>query len=78
VLPTIDIRDKFTGPEVSIEAEAVEKFCAVVGNQGELQGREELGCDGPHGLRDRHRLAGESLDPLVVSQLIIIISCRQS
>jgi fatty acid synthase subunit alpha len=35
VLPTIDIRDKFTGPEVTIEAEAVETFCAVVGNQSE-------------------------------------------
>jgi fatty acid synthase subunit alpha, fungi type len=35
VLPTIDIRDKFTGPEVIIEAEAVETFCAVVGNQSE-------------------------------------------
>jgi fatty acid synthase subunit alpha, fungi type len=35
VLPTIDIRDKYTGPEVIIEAEAVETFCAVVGNQSE-------------------------------------------
>jgi fatty acid synthase subunit alpha len=35
VLPEIDIRDKFTGPEVTIEASAVETFCAVVGNQGE-------------------------------------------
>lgn len=35
VLPEIDIRETFVGPEVTIEAEAVEKFCAVVGNQGE-------------------------------------------
>ena len=35
VLPKIDIREKFTGPEVTIEADAVETFCAVVGNQGE-------------------------------------------
>ena len=35
MLPTIDIRDKFTGPEVTIEAEAVETFSAVVGNQSE-------------------------------------------
>jgi fatty acid synthase subunit beta len=34
-LPTIDIRDKFTGPEATTEAEAVETFCAVVGNQSE-------------------------------------------
>jgi fatty acid synthase subunit alpha, fungi type len=32
VLPTIDIRDKFMGPEVTIETEI---FCAVVGNQSE-------------------------------------------
>ncbi|KAG8770032.1 3-oxoacyl-[acyl-carrier-protein] synthase, partial [Ceratobasidium sp. 428] len=34
-LPEIDIRDTFAGPEVTITAEAVERFCAVVGNQGE-------------------------------------------
>ncbi|KAF4614083.1 hypothetical protein D9613_007929 [Agrocybe pediades] len=34
-LPSIDIRDKFVGPEVTIRAEDVEQFCAVVGNQGE-------------------------------------------
>ena len=34
-LPDIDIRDTFTGPEVTIEATEVERFCAVVGNQGE-------------------------------------------
>jgi fatty acid synthase subunit beta len=34
-LPTIDIREKFVGPEVTILAEDVEQFCAVVGNQGE-------------------------------------------
>lgn len=35
VLPSIDIRDKFVGPEVTIKAEDVEQFCAVVGNQGQ-------------------------------------------
>ncbi|PPQ94469.1 hypothetical protein CVT25_001102 [Psilocybe cyanescens] len=34
-LPAIDIREKFVGPEVTIKAEDVERFCAVVGNQGE-------------------------------------------
>ncbi|KAF8907276.1 fatty acid synthase [Gymnopilus junonius] len=34
-LPTIDIREKFIGPEVTIKAEDVQQFCAVVGNQGE-------------------------------------------
>ena len=35
VLPKIDIRDKFTGPETTVEAGTVEAFCAVIGNQGE-------------------------------------------
>ncbi|KAJ7077160.1 fatty acid synthase [Mycena belliarum] len=35
VLPEIDIRETFHGPEVTIEAGAVERFCAVVGNQAE-------------------------------------------
>ena len=35
VLPAIDIHETFVGPEVTIEADAVERFCAVVGNQGE-------------------------------------------
>ncbi|KAJ7762020.1 fatty acid synthase [Mycena maculata] len=35
VLPEIDIRETFHGPEVTIEASAVEQFCAVVGNQAE-------------------------------------------
>lgn len=35
ILPSINIRDKFVGPEVTIKAEDVEQFCAVVGNQGE-------------------------------------------
>ncbi|KAJ6624064.1 fatty acid synthase [Mycena sp. CBHHK59/15] len=35
VLPEIGIRETFHGPEVTIEASAVEQFCAVVGNQGE-------------------------------------------
>ena len=34
-LPSIDLREKFVGPEVTIKAEDVEQFCAVVGNQGE-------------------------------------------
>jgi len=35
VLPAIGIRDKFVGPEVTILAEDVEQFCAVVGNRAE-------------------------------------------
>ncbi|KAG5638483.1 hypothetical protein H0H81_012415 [Sphagnurus paluster] len=35
VLPSIDIRETFEGPEVTIDADDVEEFCAVVGNQGE-------------------------------------------
>ncbi|KAI0950742.1 hypothetical protein AcW1_007973 [Taiwanofungus camphoratus] len=35
VLPEINVRETFTGPEVTIEAEEVESFCAVVGNDGE-------------------------------------------
>jgi hypothetical protein len=31
----LDVRDKFTGPEVIISANDVEAFCAVVGNQQE-------------------------------------------
>ncbi|KDN33898.1 hypothetical protein RSAG8_13015, partial [Rhizoctonia solani AG-8 WAC10335] len=34
-LPEIDIRDTFDGSEVTITTETVERFCAVVGNQGE-------------------------------------------
>lgn len=34
-LPEIDVHETFVGPEVTIEASAVEQFCAVVGNQGE-------------------------------------------
>jgi fatty acid synthase subunit alpha len=34
-LPEIDIRDTFTGPEVTLKAEDIETFCDVVGNQGE-------------------------------------------
>lgn len=34
-LPEIDLRGKLTGPEVTIRAEDVENFCAVVGNQSE-------------------------------------------
>ncbi|KII85134.1 hypothetical protein PLICRDRAFT_45274 [Plicaturopsis crispa FD-325 SS-3] len=35
VLPEIDIRETFEGPEVKIEGADVETFCNVVGNQGE-------------------------------------------
>ncbi|KAI0649410.1 fatty acid synthase [Trametes meyenii] len=35
VLPEINVRDTFTGPEVTIDEDDVETFCAVVGNQGE-------------------------------------------
>ena len=34
-LPQIDLRETFVGPEVTIDGAAVERFCAVVGNQGE-------------------------------------------
>lgn len=35
VMPSIDVRETFTGPEVTIQASDVETFCAVVGNDGE-------------------------------------------
>ncbi|KAL0957760.1 hypothetical protein HGRIS_001538 [Hohenbuehelia grisea] len=35
VLPNIDVREKFVGPEVRIDVDNVERLCAVVGNQGE-------------------------------------------
>ncbi|KAH9950013.1 fatty acid synthase [Amylocystis lapponica] len=35
VLPSIDLRETFVGPEVTIEAGHVETFCAVIGNDGE-------------------------------------------
>ncbi|KAA1467738.1 fatty acid synthase [Dentipellis sp. KUC8613] len=34
-LPALDVRTKFTGPEVTISASDVETFCDVVGNQQE-------------------------------------------
>ncbi|KAH9945014.1 fatty acid synthase [Epithele typhae] len=34
-LPEIGLRETFTGPEVVIDEDDVETFCAVVGNQGE-------------------------------------------
>ena len=34
-LPEIDIREKFVGPEITISADDVERFCAVVGNRDE-------------------------------------------
>ena len=36
VLPEIDVRATYTGPEVTIDAAAIESFCGIVGNQGEL------------------------------------------
>ena len=35
VLPEIDVRATYVGPEVTIDAAAVEGFCGIVGNQGE-------------------------------------------
>lgn len=35
VLPEIDVRETFTGPEVTITAQDVDAFCNVVGNQSE-------------------------------------------
>lgn len=32
-MPTIDIHDTFSGPQVTITAEHIERFCSVVGNQ---------------------------------------------
>ncbi|EJD06870.1 fatty acid synthase [Fomitiporia mediterranea MF3/22] len=34
-LPAIDVHETFKGPEVEITSEHVEKFCSVVGNDGE-------------------------------------------
>ena len=34
-LPNIGLRDKFIGPEVVVNSSNVERFCSVVGNQGE-------------------------------------------
>lgn len=35
-LPTdLSVRDTFVGPEVTIDADSVEDFCSVIGNQGE-------------------------------------------
>ncbi|KAF9532470.1 fatty acid synthase [Crepidotus variabilis] len=36
VLPEIDIKGKFVGPEVAISSDDIEQFCSVVGNQGEV------------------------------------------
>jgi fatty acid synthase subunit alpha, fungi type len=61
VLPTIDIREKFTSPEITIEAGTVETFCAVVGNQSEsfkTARNSEVIREGPHGLCHCRRLAG--------------------
>ena len=35
VLPDINIREKFVGPEITISAEDIERFCTVVGNRDE-------------------------------------------
>lgn len=35
-LPELSTREKFTSPEVTIQSDEVEDFCAIVGNQGEL------------------------------------------
>jgi fatty acid synthase subunit alpha len=35
VLPNIDISETFTAPEITIDVASVEKFCGIVGNEGE-------------------------------------------
>jgi fatty acid synthase subunit alpha len=35
VLPSISVRETFSGPEVTIQTSDIETFCAVVGNEGE-------------------------------------------
>jgi len=42
VLPSVGIKEKFIGPEVTITAEEVEEFCTVVENQGELFKRTRM------------------------------------
>jgi fatty acid synthase subunit alpha len=32
-LPDIGVHETFTGPEITIEADVVERFCAIVGNE---------------------------------------------
>uniref|UniRef100_A0A0W0EUQ4 Putative fatty acid synthase n=1 Tax=Moniliophthora roreri TaxID=221103 RepID=A0A0W0EUQ4_MONRR len=34
-LPNLDIHEAFKGPEVTLDAKAIEEFCTVVGNHGE-------------------------------------------
>ena len=34
-LPQIQLKDTYTGPEVTVDAATIERFCSVVGNQGE-------------------------------------------
>ena len=34
-LPSLDLRDTFMGPEVTIKEDAIQTFCSVVGNQAE-------------------------------------------
>lgn len=43
-LPSLNTRAKFKGPQVTVDARAVERFCAVVGNQEESyqSSRKEL------------------------------------
>ncbi|KAF7374647.1 Fatty acid synthase subunit alpha [Mycena sanguinolenta] len=62
VLPDIDIRETFHGPEVTIEASAVEQFCAVVGNQGGVvQDGPERPGQRTYGFRHCYWVAGSSL-----------------
>lgn len=35
-LPAIDVHETFVGPKVTIDANEIERFCAIVGNQGEV------------------------------------------
>ncbi|KAG8729950.1 3-oxoacyl-[acyl-carrier-protein] synthase, partial [Ceratobasidium sp. 423] len=55
-LPEIDIRDTFVGPEVTITTEAVERFCAVIGNQGE----QFKSARNEHGRRRYPLVAGDA------------------
>jgi fatty acid synthase subunit alpha len=35
-MPTLDIRETFSGPDITIAAASVERFCGVVGNPDEF------------------------------------------
>jgi enoyl reductase-like protein len=60
ILPSLDIRDTFTGPEVTIDVASVEKFCGVVGNEGDQVG-EDYRRESSNGLCNRDWLASKSM-----------------